>query len=67
MLDTSLGGLLCTSFVKSGLVIIMCHEAIIFDILAGSIPKLCCLDEFIGFVELYIQGAVHVMKSHYLW
>jgi len=38
------------SLVKSGFVVIMCRKAIVYDILAGSIPKPGCLNEFIRLI-----------------
>jgi hypothetical protein len=38
------------SLVKSGLVVIMCRKAVVYDILTGGIPKPSCLDEFIRLI-----------------
>jgi hypothetical protein len=40
----------------------MCRKAVIYDILAGGIPKPSCLDEFVRPVELYFNSAVHVNR-----
>jgi len=50
------------SLVKSGLIVIMCRKAIVYDILTGSIPKPGSLDEFIRPIELYLNSAVHVNR-----
>ncbi len=51
------------SFVESGLVVIVCRKAVVYDILTGSIPNFCCLNEFIRPIELYLQSALHVIRN----
>jgi hypothetical protein len=35
--------------------------------LAGSTPNLCCLDEFIRLIGLYLQSAAHASKHAMLF
>lgn len=49
--------ILVGSLVKSGLVVVMCRKAIVYDTLTGRIPESCGLDEFIGLIKLYFKSA----------
>ncbi len=53
--------------IESGLVIVMRRKTKVHDILAGSTPNLCCLDEFIRLIGLYLQSAAHASKHAMLF